>query len=166
MRKPDHEETIEFRGKYYLLKEYFNSDFNGLRKPSQSYGIILNNNNDILLISEDNIKWTLPGGTIEPDETPEQALIREIYEESAVAIDENYILPFYYNVAYEVLNGKLIYSTTQLRFISRAKQIDDFIKDPGGNVQFRQFVPFEDFDKILSWKKIGPIIKEHLKNYI
>ncbi len=38
--------------------------------------------NKILLVrARNNTKWFLPGGKIEPDETPERALIREIKEE-------------------------------------------------------------------------------------
>jgi 8-oxo-dGTP diphosphatase len=39
----------------------------------------------------DNTLWYLPGGTIEPDETPEDALVREIAEELGVAIQRTTI---------------------------------------------------------------------------
>lgn len=166
MIQPDLEETIEHKGKTYLIKQYFSSNFQELNRPSQSYGLILNNKKEVLLISEDANKWTLPGGTIEVDETPEEALAREIYEESAVVIDSDFIIPFFYNVNYELINDEYIYNTTQLRFISKVKKIDKFIRDPGGNVKYRKFVPLEDFDKVLHWKKIGPLIKSHLEQFL
>ena len=49
-----------------------------------SIGIIFNNDNSkVLLVKRRDIPiWVLPGGGIEAEESPEQALIREIYEET------------------------------------------------------------------------------------
>ena len=40
----------------------------------------------ILLVRKVNGMWDLPGGRLEPGESPEQALIREIREETALAV--------------------------------------------------------------------------------
>ena len=37
--------------------------------------------------------WEFPGGKIEPDETPEAALIRELREELAIEVSENDVEP-------------------------------------------------------------------------
>jgi mutator protein MutT len=45
--------------------------------------IIVNEQNEILLQQRNDFKnWGLPGGIIEPDETPEAAAIREVKEET------------------------------------------------------------------------------------
>jgi 8-oxo-dGTP pyrophosphatase MutT (NUDIX family) len=42
----------------------------------------------VLLVQErDSGAWTTPGGAIEPDETPEDALRREVEEESGLAVE-------------------------------------------------------------------------------
>ena len=50
-------------------------------------GLVLNENNQILLIKSPNRGWEYPGGMVEPNETLEQALIREIKEETGIKIE-------------------------------------------------------------------------------
>ena len=53
-------------------------------KPA-SLGIVQNDKKELLLVQRRDVKiWVLPGGGIEDNESPEEACIREVAEESSV----------------------------------------------------------------------------------
>jgi len=56
-----------------------------------AFGIILKNNREkILLVKHRDMPiWVLPGGGLEQGETPEQAVIREVYEETGLEVVVN-----------------------------------------------------------------------------
>tara|TARA_Y100001956_G_C4088357_1_gene171745 strand:- start:179 stop:553 length:375 start_codon:yes stop_codon:yes gene_type:complete len=49
-------------------------------------GVILNENRELLLQEKSDDKWSLPAGRIEPQESPVQALIREVSEETGLTV--------------------------------------------------------------------------------
>lgn len=50
-------------------------------------GIIRNENNEILFVKEiGRTMWGFPAGAIEPGETPAQAVVREVYEETGLNV--------------------------------------------------------------------------------
>ena len=55
--------------------------------PGRSAAIIIENNKILLIqrIKQGYEYYTLPGGTIEFGETPEQAVIREVFEETSIS---------------------------------------------------------------------------------
>ncbi len=51
--------------------------------------ILLNNKNELLLVANSKSKsWFTPGGRVEPDETLEEAAIRETYEETGITVEK------------------------------------------------------------------------------
>jgi 8-oxo-dGTP diphosphatase len=57
-----------------------------LLAQSGAYALILDSEDRVLLVRAANGRFYLPGGRIEPDETPEQALAREVEEECGLSI--------------------------------------------------------------------------------
>lgn len=60
-------------------------------------GVIINDNNEILLMKNLRKGWEYPGGIVEPGETVPQGLIREIKEETGVNVDIINIVGIYSN---------------------------------------------------------------------
>ena len=139
-------------------------DFSTAKNQTQSYGILVNNNNEVLLVSKDNLEWSLPGGTIEKEEDPVNTLIREVYEEAAVKLDLESITPFFYQeVHFDDSNEPLI---TQLRYFAKIKAIDNFEGDPGGLVKYQKFVSIDDLDKFLLWGDTTKFIMNKLEKLL
>lgn len=64
-------------------------------------GILFNNENRILIdnrkeeiLDEANGKWEVPGGKIEFGETPEDAIKRELFEETGYNVNVKQIIPY------------------------------------------------------------------------
>lgn len=63
-------------------------DLSKLAYPStQSYGICFTETNEIFTIKKTNESYSLIGGTIDPGESPQDALIREFFEEVTIKLD-------------------------------------------------------------------------------
>lgn len=50
--------------------------------------VIYRKDGEVLFVRKRNSKWNLPGGRVERDETPLQAAMREMAEETGLAFDE------------------------------------------------------------------------------
>ncbi len=54
--------------------------------------VILNEKNELLLHEKKNEPWSLPAGMIEPNESPKDAIIREVQEETGLIVKPEDVL--------------------------------------------------------------------------
>jgi len=85
-----------------------------------SAGVVVVCNGEFLLLHYDSGHWDLPKGHIEKDETPSQAAIRELEEETGIKSD---ILPdFSYKINYFFRRDKKLISKDVIFFLAK---VDD-----------------------------------------
>lgn len=69
-----------------------------MKKQLHTAGLLVVKNNELLLTySRNKQAWYLPGGKVDVGESSIQALVREVYEELAVRLDEKK-LTYYYHI--------------------------------------------------------------------
>ena len=67
-------------------------------------GLVTNNNGDILLIKSPKRGWEYPGGMVEPGETFQEALLREVKEESGIDVEITGFFGLCKNIEKDVVN--------------------------------------------------------------
>lgn len=147
--------TIKHGEKNYFV-EYFDVDtFETLEqeKCTQSYGVCFYHNDMVIGHNGKQDTWNLIGGTIEQGETKEDALIREIQEESNMKVLK--YTPLGYQKVVE--EGKESYFY-QLRYLCEVEPYGPFVNDPAGTVDRIEFINVKDYKKYFNWGDIGDAI--------
>ena len=67
-------------------------------------GLVTNNNGEILLIKSPRRGWEYPGGMVEPGETFQDALLREVKEEAGVDVEITGFIGLCKNIEKDVVN--------------------------------------------------------------
>lgn len=100
-----------------------------IRKSSRA--IVLNKDNQIFLfqykfdyLEDNNTIWITPGGGLEEEESFEDALKRELFEEMGVKITESCPEVYYRNPIYTLKNGEKVQSVE--KFFLVAVEDDEF----------------------------------------
>ena len=105
----------------------------------------------------DNGMWCIPGGSIEMGETLEDALKREVKEETSLDIENPELLDVQSNVHVIYPNGDEVYYTDVMYFVQNYRGI---LSPDEESTELRWF-PTNQLPE-----NIVPIQKEFLKNYL
>lgn len=101
-------------------------------KVLQAYVFAITKNDKVLLVRDyDEERFTLPGGKIEENETPEQGIVRELYEEAQVQAEDLTLLG---SIEVKQFNaeGMLTDHHQQLRYVCTVENMDTFIPQRNG----------------------------------
>ena len=112
------------------------------KRYTQVSGYIFDNDNNLVIVKSEN--WTIPGGHPEKDESPEDTLNREVYEEACITIKD-----LIYLGAVEVKENNDIYY--QLRYPANVDRVDSFKNE--FEVSQREFVSLNDLNNYITWSE-------------
>lgn len=136
-------------GDYYV--EYQNAEsFSHLpiEDCSQTYGVCFFKG-QVVICRRRKGGYTLPGGSIEPGESLEQALAREVQEESNMRVLR--MQP----VGYQKVWKEDVKPYFQLRFYAQVEPYGDFESDPDEDIVGIELVSPERAEECLGWGEIG-----------
>lgn len=102
----------------------------------------------VIVYAENKGYWTPPGGGIESGETYEEAIVREVAEETNMKVLHQELIG--YQDVYEP--GRIV---RQVRSFCIVEPIGDFVADPDGDITKIKLVDFADYTKYVNWP--GPI---------
>lgn len=102
----------------------------------------------VVVWADDKKYWTLPGGSVEKGETVEEAVIREVKEESNMKVISQRILG-----VQDIFEGEDIVSQTRSMCI--VEPYGPFISDPDGDItKIKRIDPLE-LKQYVDWGEIG-----------
>jgi len=94
----------------FIISKIVPLDFFSRKYPISIKGVIVLNER-IILLKNEREEWELPGGKIEPNETSEKCLVREIEEELNIDIEIQVLMDTWF---YNILNKVNVFIITFL----------------------------------------------------
>ena len=105
----------------------------------------------VVVYANDKGYWTFPGGSIEPGETYQEAVIREVKEESNMKVLHQELIGFI--DVYE--ENRVIRQTRSLCIV---EPYGDFVSDPDFDITKIKLIDPKDYGQYVKWGEIGDII--------
>jgi 8-oxo-dGTP diphosphatase len=107
----------------------------------------------VLVYAEKKGYWTPAGGAIELGESIEEAVIREVKEETNMKVLKQKIIGYQ-----EVFEPDRIH--TQTRSVCIVEPYGPFISDPDGDITEIKLIDREDYKKYFDWGEVGDYIMQ------
>jgi ADP-ribose pyrophosphatase YjhB (NUDIX family) len=128
-----------------------------LPKKRIGVGALLFHKGDLLIVQPTyNPGWILPGGTVEAEESPLEALHREVWEETSLKIEPMKLLAVDY-IANRDVKGEY------LQLLFSAKDLTD---DQAQSIHLQEY-ELKDFCFVqleVAYKMLTPLVAERVKN--
>lgn len=117
-------------------------------KIKQAYAVCFFNGKMVIVFHGKRKDWTLVGGSIEPGESLEDCLKREIQEESNMKVID------FKPIGYQMIKtgDNVIY---QLRYMCIVEPYGEFISDPAEKITEIKAIEPESYKQYFDWGEIG-----------
>jgi 8-oxo-dGTP diphosphatase len=109
----------------------------------------------VLVYAEKKGYWTPAGGAIEPGESIEEAVIREVKEETNMKVLKQKIIGYQ-----EVIEPDRIH--IQTRSICIVEPYGPFASDPDGDITEIKLIDPKDYKKYFDWGEVGDYIMQRV----
>lgn len=110
-------------------------------------------NDKLVLVHHPKSGWMPPGGGIESGETYQEAVIREVKEETNMKVLKQELIGF--QDIYEP--GRII---RQTRSVCMVEPYGEFVKDPDNEIEEIRLIDPQEYKKYFDWGEIGERIIE------
>ena len=102
----------------------------------------------VIVWAENKQYWTLPGGGVEPGESVEEAVAREVREESNMKILKHTLIG-----VQDIFEGEKVISQT--RSICIVEPFGPFVSDPDGDITEIKLIDPSELKQYVDWGEIG-----------
>ncbi|GGI16071.1 NUDIX hydrolase [Gottfriedia solisilvae] len=114
------------------------------------YSLIYNeDDHTVLMVQNENLIWTLPGGAVEPNETLKQAAVRETLEETGLEVEVDNVVAIN-----EAFFPERDHHALLITFSAKIIGGDISIKYPDEILQIK-WIDIETADQLMPFHKLG-----------
>ena len=110
--------------------------------------------NKMVIVHDEKSGWWFPGGGIEKNETPEEAVVREVKEES------NMKVLFQRYIGYQTLTDEYGKINRHASYFCVVKPYGDFVSDPDEDITEIKLIDPKDYKQYIRWGEVGDRIME------
>jgi 8-oxo-dGTP pyrophosphatase MutT (NUDIX family) len=134
-----------------------------LQMPSVTILFFDQNGRVLLVKNRDTNLWVLPGGAIEPCETPSDAAVREMWEETGLIVEPTEILGVYGGPEFvvEYSNGD---KTSYVMIVFKSRIIGGELSPMDDESTDAAFFPLSEIMKLDTQPWVPVVISEIIKN--
>ena len=126
-------------------------------------GVVINDNNDVVVVNQNHDSWSLPKGHIDEGETPIDAAIREIYEETGI-INPKLVKKIGHYDRYRIgLDGRDDLSELKTIHIFLFKSEQEKLKPLDKNNPEAKWVDIHEVENYLTHKEDIKFFKENIR---